>query len=108
MITIQLNSYLGIYNFLVLAVILFCIGLFGMLRRKNILMLFFSSEIMLNALNIGFVAASVMLDNLDGQMFALFVIAIAASEVAVGLGLVLLWYRKHKTLDIDNLSTMRG
>ena len=66
MITMQLNSYLGIYNFLVLAVILFCIGLFGMLRRKNILMLFFSSEIMLNALNIGFVAASVMLDNLDG------------------------------------------
>lgn len=108
MITMQLNSYLGIYNFLVLAVILFCIGLFGMLRRKNILMLFFSSEIMLNALNIGFVAASVMFDNLDGQMFALFVIAIAASEVAVGLGLVLLWYRKHKTLDIDNLSTMRG
>ena len=53
-------------------------------------------------------SAQMMLDNLDGQMFALFVIAIAASEVAVGLGLVLLWYRKHKTLDIDNLSTMRG
>ncbi|ETD25866.1 hypothetical protein HMPREF2087_01699 [Helicobacter canis NCTC 12740] len=108
MITMQLSPYVSIYDFLLLSIVLFAIGLFGMLRRKNILMLFLSSEIMLNALNIALVAVGVMFNDMGGQMFALFVIALAASEVAVGLGLVLLWYRKHKSLDIDTLCTMKG
>ncbi len=108
MITMQLSPYVSIYDFLLLSIVLFAIGLFGMLRRKNILMLFLSSEIMLNALNIALVSVGVMFNDMGGQMFALFVIALAASEVAVGLGLVLLWYRKHKSLDIDTLCTMKG
>ncbi|KAA8707924.1 NADH-quinone oxidoreductase subunit NuoK [Helicobacter canis] len=104
----QLSPYVSIYDFLLLSIVLFAIGLFGMLRRKNILMLFLSSEIMLNALNIALVSVGVMFNDMGGQMFALFVIALAASEVAVGLGLVLLWYRKHKSLDIDTLCTMKG
>lgn len=108
MITMQLSQYVSIYDFLLLSIVLFAIGLFGMLRRKNILMLFLSSEIMLNALNIALVSVGVMFNDMGGQMFALFVIALAASEVAVGLGLVLLWYRKHKSLDIDTLCTMKG
>lgn len=107
-ITAQIGEYLSVYDFLLISVILFSIGLFGMLRRKNILMLFLSSEIMLNALNIAFVAVGAMLGDMGGQVFALFIIALAASEVAVGLGLVLLWYRKQKSIDIDNLSTMKG
>ncbi|WP_163499593.1 NADH-quinone oxidoreductase subunit NuoK [Helicobacter suis] len=95
-------------HYLVFAGLLFCVGLVGMLRRKNILMLFFSTEIMLNAINVGFVAISHSLKNMDGQVFALFLIALAASEVAVGLGLVILWYKKHKTLDIDSLNRMKG
>ncbi|WP_163533977.1 NADH-quinone oxidoreductase subunit NuoK [Helicobacter suis] len=95
-------------HYLVFAGLLFCVGLVGMLRRKNILMLFFSTEIMLNAINVAFVAISHTLKNIDGQVFALFMIALAASEVAVGLGLVILWYKKHKTLDIDSLNRMKG
>ncbi|PAF44287.1 NADH-quinone oxidoreductase subunit NuoK [Helicobacter sp. 11S02596-1] len=95
-------------HYLILSGLLFCVGLAGVLRRKNILMLFFSTEIMLNAINIGFVAIGHFIGDMTGQMFALFIIAIAASEVAVGLGLVIMWFKKHKTLDIDNLNTMKG
>ncbi|GAA6994609.1 NADH-quinone oxidoreductase subunit NuoK [Helicobacter pylori] len=99
---------IGLNHYLIVSGLLFCIGLAGMLKRKNILLLFFSTEIMLNAINIGFVAISKYTHNLDGQMFALFIIAIAASEVAIGLGLVILWFKKYKSLDIDSLSTMKG
>ncbi|PAF50681.1 NADH-quinone oxidoreductase subunit NuoK [Helicobacter sp. 13S00477-4] len=94
-------------HYLILCALMFCIGLFGMLKRKNILMLFFSTEIMLNALNIGFVAIGNFIGDMNGQIFALFIIAIAASEVAIGLGLVIMWFKKYKTLDIDHLNTMK-
>ncbi|WP_104747797.1 NADH-quinone oxidoreductase subunit NuoK [Helicobacter cetorum] len=99
---------IGLNHYLIVSGLLFCIGLAGMLKRKNILLLFFSTEIMLNAINIGFVAVSKYKQDLDGQMFALFIVAIAASEVAVGLGLVILWFKKHKSLDIDSLNAMKG
>jgi NADH-quinone oxidoreductase subunit K len=92
----------------VLSAILFTIGLAGVIRRKNLLMLFFATEIMLNAANIAFAAISSYIHDLSGQLFALFIIAIAASEVAVGLGLLILIYKKYGTLDLDNLSIMKG
>lgn len=95
-------------HYLVLSAILFAIGLFGIIKRKNILMLFFSTEILLNAANIGFVAVSSYLNDLSGQIFALFIIAIAASEIAVGLGLIVIWYKKHHTLDINTIQTLKG
>lgn len=95
-------------HYLLLSGLMFSIGLAGMLRRKNILMLFFSTEIMLNAINIGFVAIGSFMGDMNGQMFAIFIIAIAASEVAIGLGLVIMWFKKYKTLDIDNLNIMKG
>lgn len=111
-ISTHFGTYLNIYHFLFLATLIFALGLFGMLRRKNILMLFLSSEIMLNGLNIALVALGRMFGDANGEIFALFVIAIAASEVAIGLGLVLLWYRSgisgSKSLDIDTLNKMRG
>jgi len=99
---------LTLTHYLVLSAILFTIGLAGVMRRKNLLMLFFATEIMLNAANIAFVAISSYINDLSGQMFAMFIMAIAASEVAVGLGLLILVYKKYGTLDLDNLSTLRG
>ena len=80
-------------DYLILSTIIFVIGLVGVIRRKNLLMLFFSTEIMLNAVNIGLAAVSKFHGDLTGQMFAFFIVAIAASEVAVGLGLLILWFK---------------
>lgn len=95
-------------HYLILSAILFIIGLVGVTRRKNLLMLFFATEIMLNAVNVGFAAVSHYYGDLTGQMFAFFIIAIAASEVAVGLGLLILWYKRSHTLDLDSLQEMKG
>lgn len=99
---------ISLNHYLLLSALLFCIGLFGILRRKNILMLFFSTEILLNAVNIGFVAIGSYLRDLNGEIFALFIIAIAAAEIAVGLGLVVIWYKKHHTLDTNTLKSLKG
>ena len=95
-------------HYLVLAGILFSIGIVGVMRRTNLLMLFFSTEILLNAINVGFVAVSKYYGDLTGQMFAFFIIAVAASEVAVGLGLLILWYKRNGSVDLNNLQTMKG
>lgn len=94
--------------YLILSAVLFFIGLFGVIRRKNVLMLFFSTEIMLNAVNIGFVAISKYYNDLSGQVFALFIIAVAASEVAIGLGLLILWYKKSGSLNLDDIAKLKG
>lgn len=97
-----LNAYL------ILSTVIFCIGLVGVIRRKNVLMLFFSTEIMLNAVNIGFAAISKFHGDLTGQMFAFFIIAIAASEVAVGLGLLILLYKRKGSINLDSIVSMKG
>lgn len=95
-------------HYLVLSAILFSIGLVGVYRRKNLLLLLFSTEILLNAVNVGFAAISKFYGDLTGQMFAFFIIAVAASEVAVGLGLMIVWYKRRGTLDIDSMQSMHG
>jgi len=97
-----LNAYL------ILSTVLFMIGMVGVIKRKNLLMLFFSTEIMLNAVNIGLAAVSKFHGDLTGQMFAFFIVAIAASEVAIGLGLLILWYKKTGSIDLDTLQSMKG
>jgi len=99
---------IGLNHYLVLSSILFAIGLYGVMRRKNLLMLFFATEILLNSVNISFAAISHYYGDLTGQMFAFFIIAIAASEVAVGLGLLIVWYKRHNSIDLDEMSVMRG
>jgi len=99
---------IGLNHYLVLSTILFAIGLVGVMRRKNLLLLFFATEILLNSVNIAFAAISHFYGDLTGQMFAFFVIAIAASEVAVGLGLLIVWHKRHSNIDLDNLATMKG
>ena len=95
-------------HYLVVVGSMFAIGLVGILRRKNLLMLFFSTEILLNAANVGFAAVSKFYMDLTGQMVAFFIIAVAASEVAVGLGLLVLWYKRTGSIDLDSLQIMKG
>jgi NADH-quinone oxidoreductase subunit K len=95
-------------HYLILSAILFVIGIFGVIRRKNLLMLFFASEILLNAANIALAAIAYYTNNLQGQIMAFFVIAIAASEVAVGLGFLILMYKRMGSVDLDNLQIMKG
>jgi len=100
--SITLNDYL------ILSTIIFIIGMIGVIKRKNLIMLFFATEIMLNAVNIALAAISKFHGDLTGQMFAFFIVAIAASEVAVGLGLLILWFKRKNTIDLDSLQSMKG
>ena len=103
-----MTEIIALNHYLILSSILFVIGLIGVIRRKNLLMLFFSTEILLNAVNVGFAAISSYYGDLTGQMFAFFIIAIAASEVAVGLGLLIVLYKKQGSIDLDTLQLMKG
>lgn len=99
---------LTLTHYLVLSTLLFAIGLIGVMRRKNLLMLFFATEILLNAVNVALAAISHYRGDYTGQMFAFFIIAIAASEVAVGLGLLIVWYKRTGKIDLDQMTSMRG
>ena len=95
-------------QFLMLAAILFCIGVYGVLARKNGVLVLMSIELMLNAVNINLIAFGAFNDNVIGQVFALFVITIAAAEVGVGLAIVLLIFRNRADIDLDELDLMKG
>ena len=95
-------------NFLLLGAVLFCIGVFGVIARRNAVMVLMSVELILNAVNLNLIAFALMHGNVDGQVFALYVIAVAAAEVGVGLGMVLLVYRNRRSISLDELSEMKG
>ena len=95
-------------QFLILAAILFCIGVYGVIARKNGVMVLMAIELILNAVNLNLIAFSMRNGSVDGQTFALFVIAVAAAEVGVGLSLVLLIYRNRRTISLDDVSEMKG
>ena len=93
---------------LILAAILFVLGLIGLLTRRNVVFILLSIEIMLNAAGLAFVVAGARWGDPDGQIMFLFVLALAAAEVSVGLGLVLRLFHVFKTLDVDEVNTMKG
>ena len=95
-------------QFLLLAAVLFCIGIYGVLARRNAVLVLMSIELMLNAVNINLVAFGAFRGNVVGQVFALFVIAIAAAEVGVGLAIVLLIYRNRTSIGLDEVDLMKG
>ena len=93
--------------YLVLSAALFCVGLFGILTRRNALFFLMSVELMLNAANINLVAFSLQWGNLTGQVFSLFTMALAAAEVAVGIGIILVLYRNFEDVDVTKPTSMR-
>jgi NAD(P)H-quinone oxidoreductase subunit 4L len=95
-------------EFLLLGAVLFCIGVFGVIARKNAVMVLMSVELILNSVNINLLAFSQLNGDVDGNVFALYIIAVAAAEVGVGLAMVLLVYRNRKSISLDELSEMKG
>jgi NADH:ubiquinone oxidoreductase subunit K len=95
-------------QFLLLGAVLFSIGVYGVLVRRNGVLVLMSIELILNAVNINLIAFGAYNESLSGQVFALFVIAVAAAEVGVGLAIVLLLYRNRQNIDLDDVSSMRG
>jgi len=95
-------------NYLILSAFLFCTGIYGVLARKNAVLVLMSIELMLNAVNINLIAFSAFNRNVSGVVFALFVITIAAAEVGVGLAIVLLIYRNEHTADLDDVDQLKG
>lgn len=95
-------------EFLLLGALLFCIGVYGVIVRKNAVMVLMSIELILNSVNINLLAFDRLNGNSEGNVFALYVIAVAAAEVGVGLAMVLLIYRNRKSISLDDLSEMKG
>ena len=99
---------MALNQFLILSAFLFCTGIYGVLARKNAVLVLMSIELMLNAVNINLIAFGAFRNNVIGQVFSLFVIAIAAAEVGVGLAIVLLIFRNRADIDLDELAQMKG
>jgi len=97
----NLNSYL------VVSALLFTIGTIGVLIRKNVIVMFMCIELMLNAVNLTFVAFSRHLGNLDGQVFVFFIMAVAAAEAAVGLALIIAFFNNKESIDVDDVNLMK-
>ncbi len=95
-------------NFLLLGAVLFCAGVYGVLARRNAVMVLMAVELILNAVNLNLVAFALMTGTVDGQVFALYIIGVAAAEVGVGLAMVILVYRNRRSISLDQLSEMRG
>lgn len=97
----------GLEQYLVVSALLFCLGLVGVVLRRNLLVIYMSLELMLNAANLALVAASRFTGNLDGQVMVFFVVTVAAAEVAVGLALIVALYRRRQTAHVDDLTTLK-
>ncbi len=95
-------------QFLLLSAVLFAIGVYGVLARRNGVLVLMSIELILNAVNLNLVAFGAFRETVGGEVFALFVIAVAAAEVGVGLAMVLLLYRNRRSIDLTEIDLMRG
>ena len=94
--------------YMTLAAILFAIGVCGFLTRRNIIIMFLSIELMLNAVNLNLVALSHFLESMNGQIFTFFIITVAASEAAIGLGIAISLYRSRHTVHVDEINELKG
>lgn len=97
----------GLEHYLTVSALLFALGLTGVIIRRNILVIYMSLELMLNAANLAFVAMSRFTNNLNGQVMVFFIITVAAAEVAVGLALIVALYRKRQTAHVEDLTSMK-
>jgi NADH-quinone oxidoreductase subunit K len=100
---------IGLTHYLWVAAILFAIGIFGIfLNRKNIIIILMSVELMLLAVNINFIAFSTQLNNLVGQVFAMFVLTVAAAEAAIGLAILVVYFRTRGTIAVEDINLLKG
>ena len=99
----------GLSHYLIVSILLFVIGAVGVIAgRKNVIRVMMAIEVMLLATNVSFVAFSSFLNDLNGQIFSLFILTVAAAEAAIGLAIVLVYFRHRQTVNLADLSTMRG
>ena len=100
---------IGLAHYLTVAAVLFTLGIFGIfLNRKNVIIILMSVELMLLAVNINFVAFSAFLHDLVGQVFAMFVLTVAAAEAAIGLAIVVVYFRNRGTIAVEDINSMKG
>jgi len=97
----------GLEHYLAVSALLFCLGLLGIITRRNLLVIYMSLELMLNAANLALVSFSRFNNNLNGQVLVFFIITVAAAEVSVGLALIVALYRKRQTAHVEDLTTMK-
>ncbi len=97
----------GLAHYLTVSVVLFCLGLLGVIARRNVVIVYMALELMLNAANLALAAFSRFNHNLEGQVMVFFIITVAAAEVAVGLALIVALYRKRQTAHVEDLASMR-
>ncbi len=98
---------LALNNYLIVSAILFSIGTIGVLVRRNAIVMFMCVELMLNAVNLTFIAFSKYLGNIDGQIFVFFVMTVAAAEAAVGLALMIAFYKNRESIDVEDVNVMK-
>ncbi len=96
-----------IAHYLILSIILFCIGILGVFIRRNAIVVFMCIELMLNSANLAFIAFARSLNSMDGQIFVFFVMTVAAAEAAVGLGIIVALYRNKETINVDEINLMK-
>ena len=97
-----------LYWYMMLSAAVFCIGVYGFLARRNVIIMFISIELMLNAVNINLVAISHYMEDLTGQILSFFVITVAAAEAAIGLAIIIALFRNKETVHVDEMKEMQG
>jgi NADH-quinone oxidoreductase subunit K len=100
-------TMVSLHSYLILSAILFSIGVIGVLTRRNAIVIFMCVELMLNAVNLTFIAMSKFLGNVDGQVFVFFVMTVAAAEAAVGLALMIAFYKNRQSIDVEDFNLLK-
>jgi NADH-quinone oxidoreductase subunit K len=98
---------ISVYHYMTVAAILFAMGTYGVLTRRNAIVIFMCIELMLNSVNLTFIALSSHLQSMDGQVFVLFIMTVAAAEAAVGLALMISFYRNRESIDVDDMNLLK-
>jgi NADH-quinone oxidoreductase subunit K len=98
---------ISVYHYMTVSAILFAMGTYGVLTRRNAIVIFMCIELMLNSVNLTFIALSSHLQSMDGQVFVLFIMTVAAAEAAVGLALMISFYRNRESIDVDDMNLLK-
>jgi NADH-quinone oxidoreductase subunit K len=98
---------ISVYHYMTVSAILFAMGTYGVLTRRNAIVIFMCIELMLNSVNLTFIALSSHLQSMDGQVFVMFIMTVAAAEAAVGLALMISFYRNRESIDVDDMNLLK-